>query len=101
MIPKSPCPNHEVDDPEVLLQAMAHKLDANVNEKPKLQVGGLEGCEVLGGNLGVKVSWLYPRVLSQVIHDLGTEKGSEVQSLLLPLFPGFSSTGSASLAHLQ
>lgn len=33
---KEPCPNHEVDDPEVLLQTVTHKLDSNVYEKTKL-----------------------------------------------------------------
>ena len=33
---KEPCTNHEVDDPEVLLETVTHKLDSNVYEKTKL-----------------------------------------------------------------
>lgn len=64
------CCHHQVDDTEVLLQAVAHELDSHVNEEAQLQVGGFESGEVLGGDLGIQVSRFDPRVLGQVIHDL-------------------------------
>lgn len=36
ILKRDPCPNHEVDDPEILLQSVAHELDTNVNEESQL-----------------------------------------------------------------
>lgn len=78
--------HHQVDDAKILLQPVAHELDPHVDEETQLQVGGFEGGEVLGGDLGVQVSRLDPRVLGQVIHhlrDRGRCEGS-VSSLCVP-----------------
>lgn len=77
--------HHEVDDTEILLQPVAHKLDTHIDEEAQLQVGGFESGEVLRGDLGIQVSRFDPRVLRQVIHHLwgqstwcqaGTGRGS-------------------------
>lgn len=62
--------HHQVDDTEVLLQPVAHELDAHVDEETQLQVRGFEGGQVLGGDLGIQVSRFDPGVLGQVIHHL-------------------------------
>lgn len=69
--------HQQVDDPEVLLQAVAHEADARVDEEAQLQVRGLERGQVLGGDLGVQVSRFDARVLGQVVHHLEEERGGD------------------------
>ena len=49
---------------------MAHKLDLAINKVPQLEVGGLEGGQVLGRDGGVQIARLDARELGQVVHNL-------------------------------
>ncbi len=48
-----PWGHKDVDDTEILLEAMADKDDPSLQEEEEFQVGGLEGGEVLGTHAGV------------------------------------------------
>ena len=62
--------HQEVNDPEVLLQAVTHEANARVDEEAQLQVGRLQGRQMLRGDLCIQVSWFDAGVLSQVVDHL-------------------------------
>lgn len=51
-----PATHSDVDDPEVLLQAVTYKHDLVVHQVAELDVGRLEGGQVFGGQLWVQVA---------------------------------------------
>ena len=63
--------DNKVDHPEIILQSVPYEDAAAVNKEPKFLVGRLEGGEVLGGEVCVKVARFDPRELGQVVHHLG------------------------------
>ena len=62
--------HHDVDDPEVLLESMADKLDSFLKEIDELEVASLECGQVFGAHGGVQVTGVDTRELGQVIHNL-------------------------------
>lgn len=62
--------HQDIDDPEVLVEPVAHKLDPILQKIQEFEVAGLEGGQVLGAHGGVQVTWLDARELGQVIHNL-------------------------------
>lgn len=52
----TPATHSDVDDPEVLLQAVTHKHDLVVHQIAELDISRLEGGQVFGGQLGVQVA---------------------------------------------
>lgn len=66
-----------IDDPEVLLEAVSHKLYALLKQVEQLEVAGLQGGEMLGAYHGIQVSRFDPREFSEVVHHLGEGEGGE------------------------
>ncbi len=62
--------HQDIDDPKVLVEPVANKLDSTLQEIEQLQVAGLESGEVLGAHGGIQVSRLDARELSQIVHHL-------------------------------
>ena len=60
----------KVDHAEVILQAVPNEDAAAVDEEPEFLVGRLQGGEVLGRKVGVKVARFDPRELGQIVHHL-------------------------------
>lgn len=52
----TPATHSDIDDPEVLLQAVTHKHDLVVHQIAELDVSRLEGGQVFGGQLGIEVT---------------------------------------------
>lgn len=59
---------------------MTHKPNPRVNEEAQFQVSGLESGQVLGGDLGIKITRLDSRILSQVVNNLQINKMTQVKS---------------------
>lgn len=64
-----------IDDPEVLLEAMSHKLHTLLKQVEQFEVAGLQGGKMLRAYHGVQVSWFDPREFSEVVHHLGEGGG--------------------------
>ncbi len=62
--------HHEVDDTEIILEAVAHKDGARVHDKAQLLIRGLERGQVLRAEVGVQVTGLDTGELGQVVHHL-------------------------------
>ena len=75
----------KVDHAEVILQAVPNEDAAAVDEEPEFLVGRLQGGEVLGRKVGVKVARFDPRELGQIVHHL---LGHQVNMYDLYLDPG-------------
>lgn len=56
---------------------MTHEANSCVDEEAQLQVGGLQGGQMFGGNLCIEVSGFDARVLCQVVDDLEEQTDSE------------------------
>ena len=65
-----PLTDQNVDDSEVLVEAVTHELDTILEQVEELQVAGLEGGQVLGAHGGIQVSGLDARELGQVVYNL-------------------------------
>jgi hypothetical protein len=48
--------HQNIDDSEVLIQAMSYKFDAILEEVEELEIAGLEGSEVLGAHGSIKIT---------------------------------------------
>ena len=68
--------HHEVDDPEVVLEPVAHKDGARIHQEAQLLVRGLQRGQMLGAEVGIQVTRLDARELGQVVHNL--EKAENV-----------------------
>ena len=66
----------DVDDPEVLLESVSDKDYADVHQVAQLEVGGLEGRQVLGRDVRVQVARLDTRELGQIINHLKTNNNN-------------------------
>ena len=64
-----------IDDPEIFLEAVSHKLHTLLEQVEQLEVAGLQGGEMLGAYHGIQVSWFDPREFSEVVHHLGEGEG--------------------------
>jgi len=62
--------HHEVDDTEIVLEAVAHKDGARVHDEAELLIRGLERCEVLGAEVCVQIPGLDAGEFGQVVHNL-------------------------------
>jgi len=60
----------EVDDTEIILEAVAHKDGARVHDEAQLLIRGLERGQVLRAEVGVQVTGLDTGELGQVVHHL-------------------------------
>lgn len=56
--------------PEVILEAVSHKLNTLVHQVSQFHVGTLQGGQVFLREVGIQVSWFDARELGQVVHNL-------------------------------
>ena len=64
-----------INDPEIFLEAVSHKLHTLLKQVEQLEVAGLQGGEMLGAYHGIQVSRFDPREFSEVVHHLGEGEG--------------------------
>ncbi len=62
--------HQDVDDSEILLEPVADKCDSFFPQVQELEIGGLQGGDVLGAPVGIQVPCLDPREFGEIVHHL-------------------------------